>query len=117
MFEFKVDGKTKKAEVSFHTALLYEMEFGGNIISDLFGKQVLEAPPEDGTVVIDFTNTNWSAVMKVLWAAMKTADENTPTYSAWMKSARGINLWEVSEVLSVEVADCFFRSEDTEENA
>jgi len=114
MFEITIDGKQVKGEVSFYTAYLYEAEFGGDLIKDLFGTQDLEPEIETagGAVVrIDFTKTNWNAVGKVLWAAVKTANEATPSYSAWMKRTKGLNMWLVGMLLSEEVADCFFRTE------
>jgi len=114
MFEVDINGKKVKAEVSFYTAYLYEAEFRSDLIKDLFGTQDFEPEIEasDGRLVkVDFTKTNWTAMTKVLWAAVKTADPSAKSYSEWMKSAKGANLWLVGELLSAEVADCFFRSE------
>ena len=114
MFEVDINGKKVKAEVSFYTAQIYEAEFRADIIKDLFGEQSFEPQIEtdgDSIVKIDFTKVNWLATAKVLWAAIKTADESTPSYTSWMKATKGLNMWLVSEQLSVEVADCFFRAE------
>ena len=64
---------------------------------------------------IDFTKMNWSAAMKVLWAAVKTADPAAPNYTAWMKNAKGVNLWLARELVGMEIADCFFRASAAEE--
>ena len=114
MFEFEVNGEKKQAEVSFYTAQLYEAEFQSDLIKDLFGQQ--DTTPQfeldgDAVVMIDFTKVNWTAAAKALWAACKTADDATPSYSAWMKATKGMNFWLVYELLSAEVADCFFRAE------
>lgn len=114
MFEVEIDGKKVNAEVTFYTAQLYEAEFRADIIKDLFGEQSLEPQLEmdgDAIVKIDFTKVNWLATAKVLWAAIKTADESTPSYTSWMKATKGLNMWLVSELLSAEVADCFFRAD------
>jgi len=114
MFEVEIDGKKVKAEVTFYTSYLYEAEFRADMIKELFGKQDFEPQFEadgDTIVKIDFTKVNWAVTAKVLWAAIKTADESTPSYAAWMKATKGLNMWLVSEQLSVEVADCFFRAE------
>lgn len=114
MFEVEIGGKKVKADVSFYTAQLYEVEFRSDLIKDLFGTQDLKPNVEmDGETVlkIDFTSINWLATAKVLWAAIKTADESTPSYTSWMKATKGLNMWLVSELLSAEVADCFFRAE------
>lgn len=114
MFEVEIDGKQVKADVTFYTAQLYEAEFRSDMIKDLFGEQTMEPDVEmsGGSIVrIDFRKTNWLATAKVLWAAVKTADESTPSYTSWMKATKGLNMWLISEVLSAEVADCFFRAE------
>ena len=114
MFEIEIDGKKCKAEVTFYTAQLYEAEFRKDLIQDLFGVQALASPLEmegEAIATIDFTKVNWLSTAKVLWAALKTADESTPGYTAWMKSTSGLNMWLVQEQLASEVADCFFRSE------
>lgn len=114
MFETVIAGKKVKGEVSFYTAQLYEAEFRADLIKDLFGVQddstLIEFKGDD-VVKIDFTKVDWLATMKVLWAAIKTADERTPSYTKWMKQTQGVNLWEVRELLSDEIADCFFRAE------
>lgn len=114
MFETEIAGKKVKAEVSFYTAQLYETEFRSDLIKDLFGVQddstLVEFKGEE-VVRIDFTQINWLATMKVLWAAVKTADDKTPSYTKWMKQTQGVNLWEVRELLSDEIVDCFFRAE------
>ena len=114
MFEVEINGKKTKAEVSFYTAYLYEAEFRSDLIKDLFGTQDFEPEFEaDGgrLVRVDFTKTNWTAMTKVLWAAVKTANPSAKGYVEWVKGAKGANLWLVGELLSAEVADCFFRSE------
>ena len=132
MFQVEIDGKKYDAEVTFYTAHLYEMEFKADLIQELFGIQTadpsigfdVEGEGEDAKLQIariDFTKVSWTAVAKVLWAAIKTADDNTPSYTQWMKNTSGANLWLVQEQIGAEVADCFFRSgaaeEDVEEEA
>ena len=114
MFQVSIDGKKADAEVTFYTAWLYEAEFQKDMLKDYFGEQDFADPVlMDGerVVKIDFTKVNWTAITRVLWAACKTADESTPPYKAWMKKAKGANFWELNELLSAEVADCFFRAE------
>lgn len=121
MFEVEIDGKNYKASVTFYTAQLYESEFKSDMLKDFLGVQVFDAPKSDESSVlrIDFTKTNWLAAAKVLWAALKTADDRTPGYTQWMKNTSGANMWLVQEQLGLEVADCFFRAgasgEDSEE--
>lgn len=113
MFEVKIGGETSTAQVTFFTALIYENEFGKDMLKDFFGVQAIKDPIEDdgGVVSVDFTQINWTAASKALWAALKTADDTTDPYSVWVKKSSGANMWLIYEQLSVEIADCFFRAE------
>ena len=128
MFSVDIDGVKRDAKVTFYTAQLYEVEFRSDLIQDLFGIQTAEQSVEmevegegddrDVRITkIDFTKVSWTAVMKVLWAALKTADKSAPSYSEWMKTTSGVNLWLVQEQIGEEVSDCFFRSRASEEDA
>lgn len=118
MFELTIGGTKYKAEVSFYTAQLYEMEFQSDLIKDFFGVQANDGmltTDEDGDIAtIDFTKINWLAATKAMWAAIKTADESAPGYTAWMKKTSGANLMLVREQIALEIADCFFRAEAPE---
>ncbi len=122
MFKVEIDGKTVDAEVSFLTLQLYEAEFRADIIQEFFGVQDDQAPVTydkngEAIVKIDFTKIGWSSIVKALWAACKTADPSTPSYSSWMKKAKGVNMWLVRDQLSNELSDCFFRSGTADEEA
>ena len=123
MFSIDIDGKSYEAKVTFYTAQLYELEFRSDMIQDLYGVQTADPTldvEEDGDeariVRIDFTKVKWGALAKVLWAALKTADESVPSFSEWTKSTSGLNLWLVQDQLGSEVADCFFRAGAAEED-
>ena len=113
MFEVSIGGETRNAKVTFYTALVYENEFGKDMLKDFFGVQAIKDPIEEdgGVVSVDFTQINWSAASKALWAALKTADDSTDPYGIWVKKSSGANMWIVYEQLAAEIADCFFRSE------
>ena len=128
MFTVDINGVKHDAKVTFYTAQLYELEFRADLIQDLFGIQTAEqsiefeaeGEGEERTVRvarIDFTKVSWAAVMKVLWAAIKTAEPSTPSYAQWTKGASGVNLWLVQEQVGEEVSDCFFRSGAAEEDS
>lgn len=123
MFEIKIGDKACKAEVSFYTAQLYEAEFKADLIKDFYGKQDVSEPPIglDGkgerVVSIDFTRVDWLALTRVMWAAIKTADAKAPGYAAWMRSVKGVNLWDFQREVDAEIADCFFRAEAPGEKA
>lgn len=115
MFKVDIDGKQYEAEVTFYTARLYESEFMGDLIQDFFGKQEF-TDESNPSLFIDFTKINWTATTKVLWAALKTADESTKGYIEWMKASKGMNTFIVRDQLATEIADCFFRAETAEED-
>jgi hypothetical protein len=127
MFTVEIDGKKVDAEISFLTAQLYEAEFHKDIIQELFSMQgdtsdaiVIEGEGKDAVArlditKIDFSKVGWLCVIQLLWAAVKTADESTPGYHAWCKGAKGIDTWDVRDVLIGEMSDCFFRSGTSEE--
>lgn len=122
MFEVSIDGKKVKAEVSFYTATLYEEEFRKDLLQDFFGDVLKSSEQisidEDSNIVnINFEKINWQAANRVLWASIKTANESAPSYHAWSKNTKGVNMWEVRDELAGEVADCFFRTELAEEEA
>ena len=122
MFEVSINGEKVEAEVSFLTAVLYESEFGKDMIQDFFGdilkmgdQVVLD---EDLNVVsIDFERINWMAANRVLWAAIKTADDSAPGYRKWAKQTKGVDMWGIRDELAGEVSDCFFRPSLAQEEA
>ena len=120
MFDVSIDGKTYKAEVTFYTAVLYEAEFRGDIVADLFGVQGQGSNPFsfDGKqlAAIDFTKVGWLSVAKATWAALKTADQSTPSYTAWMRKAKGVNFWDLRDSLLEDASDCFFRTDAPDED-
>lgn len=121
MFAVEIDGKSYDAEITFYTAQLYEAEFRADIIKDLYGTQDAASAPiafdSEGNAVVrvDFTKVDWMALTRILWAAIKTADDSAPGYAAWMRTAKGVNLWDFRDQVDAEMADCFFRSEPPRE--
>lgn len=126
MFTLETENDKFDVEVTFETALIYEAEFHSDILKDLFGRQDenssaiemdFDSESGDGNddayahiVAIDFTKVSWSSVMKALWAAARTANALVPGYSIWVKTIKGVNLWDVRDMLMEEARDCFFRA-------
>lgn len=114
MFQVKIDGKMVDAHVSFYTAQLYESEFCKDLISDFYGVQdgsPIVSMGDGNAVKVDFTKVGWLAAARALWAAVKTADESTPSYSEWMRKTEGVDTWEIRAQLDAAITDCFFRTE------
>lgn len=101
------------AILGFETLVTYEEEFGRDLIQDFFGKAEVPVGDEpDGsekTVTIDFTQTNWTAITRVAWAAIRTADPDIPGYGEWIKGVGDMNLRELNEALFPEAIRKFFR--------
>lgn len=128
----KVDYGAGGKELLFSgwTLVLYEQQFGGDLIQDLFGKVevrksdvetalrnvgVEEAPErEDDDPVLftsDYTQTNWTAVLKALWAGLKTADDALPGFTQWSRELGAIDLGRLQKEIVPEAMRMFFRSD------
>ena len=94
--QFSIDGKKVDAQASVFTLVLYEQEFGKDMIKDLFGKTSIDDVEQDGAY-IDFTLNNWAAIPRVLWAMRKTADNSVPRYQEWAKGVTGIDMFALNE--------------------
>ena len=128
MFEVEVNGRKQKAEVSVRTAILYEAEFGKDIIQDFFGvvdedDGVIEfetvedektGEKSDRIARIDFTKIDWLATIRVLWAAIKTADPGAKPFGAWSEEVGGLDMMAVRFAVANAMGDCFFCSEAAE---
>ena len=117
MFEVEISGKKQKAVVSCLTPHIYELEFGGDMLADLFGRidkktvDFVEFDKKGGVIAIDYTAVKWNTLLKILWAAIKTANDATPGFNVWAKSADGLDIVDVRIALEGAISDCFFRSQ------
>lgn len=98
-----------EAEVSFWTLVVYEQQFGTDMIGDLFGKVDAEED-EDGSLVLDYTKYNWTASVQAMWAAVKCADRFAPAYEDWCKSITDVNMWPLIAQLKAEILARLFRT-------
>lgn len=99
--------------VSVATLALYEQEFNGaDMIQDLYKKVCIRKSDSDDDIIaaIDFRNVNWTALTKVLWAALKTADDDTLPYKEWSVKVGDINLMDLNAQLGPEVERRLFRA-------
>lgn len=127
----KVGEKEEEIILSVETLTIYEEEFDRDMLQDFFGvvevkKDELKAfdvekdsgesqekdeqSNEDDEVAftIDYTSTNWTAITKVLWAGLRTANRATPAYAAWVKRLGPINLNVINNQLTPECIRQFF---------
>jgi len=117
MFEVEINGKKHKAAVSCLTPYIYELEFGGDMLADLFGRidkkssEFVEFDKKGGIVAIDYTAVKWNTLLKILWSSLKTVNDALPGFNVWAKDAEGISIVETRMTLEKAITDCFFRSE------
>lgn len=112
MATVEVNGEKVAAEYSVWTLALYEQEFGGaNMLADLFGVVALEGEKSKPKALsLDFTAQDWTTLARVLWAGAKTADDSTPSFAAWAKSAKDIDMFEVANKVPIDVMQACFRT-------
>lgn len=127
---FDLGGRSVEAEMGIAAMMIYEQEFGRDIIQDLFGvinistkskpaiqdvedtDEVLNTAAriiEDDTVLYDFTTTNWTAVVRALWASIKAVDNSIPPFKIWSLSVGDIDLFIISREIIDAASGAFFR--------
>lgn len=123
MFEVSIGGKACKAAVSCLTPTIYEEEFGGDMLADLYGRidkksgNLVELDRKGEVVAVDYTAVKWNVIIRVLWAALKTVSDTVPGFKVWAKTADGINAIDVRSELEAAITDCFFRPGPDESEA
>lgn len=92
--------------------MVYEQQFRSDIIQDLFGLAAIRRSPEDEDIVfaVDYRTTNWTAVVKALWAGLKAADDGCPGYREWSAGLGAIDLNRLAEEIIPEAYGKFFRA-------
>lgn len=116
----------REAIATAYTLMLYEQEFKaddapgvtGNMIADVFGiidlrKARTQVDAFGNVVVLDYTNDNWPAYLRALWAMLRTSSESkrargidvplTPRYEEWVKTVGQVNM---SEIMSAVMDEC-----------
>lgn len=101
-----------EALLSVYTLSIYEQEFKADLIQDLFGRAVLreEKDEEDVIFAIDYRDTNWTALTRVLWASLKAADDSLPSFKEWSKGVGSIDLNAAHRAIVPEAMRQFFRA-------
>lgn len=110
--DFDHTGTKWEYKASVYTLDLYEQQFGGDLIQDVFGK--VKAPNDTDNVILDFTSDNWNAEVRAFWCMLKTAEaiadakgkrhKTVAPYSQWILSTDTIDLQEIGAAV---VGECF----------
>lgn len=108
-----------EARATALTLVIYEQEFGSDIIKDVFGRH--EAEKSDGPVV-DFTIDNWFGELKALWALVMTdyqlrkdsgdaaPNEDPGRFLSWVRKVGKVNFREIASAVFDECMDGFFHT-------
>lgn len=107
----------REIAVSILTLMIYEQEFGGDMLKDLFGRvEIREDDLVDAgtTFTFDYTTYNWTAATKALWACLKTADDSVPSFRTWASQVGDVNLYKAWLQLMPEVSRRLFRTGATD---
>ena len=96
-----------EAKYNFYTLYLYELEFGSDLIKDVYGDGSVIAT-DDG-LSFNIAAINWTAITKALWAGAKCANPRMPRYSEWAAQDNGIDLFDVAGEVIAEINQELFR--------
>ena len=100
--KFDYGAGEKELKVSAYTLVVYEQEFGGrDLIADFFSGSEKK---------IGYSTIQWTVALKVLWAALKTADDTVPPFKIWSKTVEDVDLLNVAVELRGECQRRFFRT-------
>ena len=126
-FEVKYSGGTHTAAAGLNALVIYEQEFESDLIKDVFGivevkEEDLEKIAEeklggkekessDVVLVLDYTQTNWTKIVKAVWACLKNYNgDSIPSFKTWVNQTEGMNLTEVQNAAIVAFNETFFPS-------
>ena len=108
-----------EAVATAYTLVVYEQEFKGDLIKDVFGRHEAD---DDGAVLIDMTLDNWNAELRALYAMVVTAfelrwdrgdaapNEKPKPFKEWAKGVGAVNMREIASAVVDESIRGFFRT-------
>lgn len=103
----KIDGKDVKLKATAYTLIIYQSEFD----EDMFVAQekILQAVSGDQVLVGKIPTID---TIHILWALIKTANEDTPGFNDWIRDIGELPLVELfSDNLSMLTANMLTRSD------
>ncbi len=115
----------KEARATLLSLVVYEQEFGSDLIKDLFGKAEVrrsdlepqgegegpaEGSPDDVVLSFDYGSVNWTASVKALWAFLKAADGTVPPFREWAAGTGDLDMFSVAPQVIAEARRGFFRT-------
>lgn len=88
MAEIVLNNQNFEAKANAMTMLIYEDEFKGSSFLNDFEK--LETP-----LMNQSSNIKANIAIQMIWACLKTADNNTPDFNKWKKQLENISINEI----------------------
>lgn len=123
-----VDGTgAREAVATAWTLALYEQEFGRDLIADVYGvvdlrRDFYRKGPRGEVVAVDYTARDWNAILRALWAMLKTAsdialeagdlapNDAVPGFKRWVRSVGAVDMNEVTDAVYRLCNEGFFRA-------
>lgn len=119
MVEVEINGEKKPCMFSALTAVLYEQEFRSDLYADLYAGFAVREDQADGKANALFASmekVKTTTLYRVLWAGLKTADDEVQPFSEWAALELDFNRFEVVDQLLGECnRRCFRAGADTSE--
>lgn len=123
MVEIEINGEKKPCIFSAWTAVLYEQEFKSDMYGDMYSGVAIQAEKEGkrgsgkkGGLLASFESVGSATMYRVLWAALKAADDDVPPFSEWSRGEIDVNRFEVVGLMLGECnRRCFRAGADTSE--
>lgn len=103
-----INGEEMEAKLSALSMILYEQEFGADLIGDIQGK--VKANDQEEGVLFDFAKVPWVKILQGIWAMLKTAKPSIPHFEKWVKGVEEFNAFEMRNVLEEAISDNFFHT-------
>lgn len=129
MVEIEINGEKQPCIFSAWTAVLYEQEFKSDLYGDMYSgvailaekqmedekaggkaaKKADAAKKHDG-LLATFERVDSATMYRVLWAALKAANDDVPPFSEWSRGEIDLNRFEVVGLLLGECNRRCFRA-------
>lgn len=105
---------------TLNALVIYEQNFGGDMIADTFGKQ--KASEGKDSYVIDFTRDNWNVLARSVWALSMnewvirdkngdaTKNEKPKPFNQWILDVGRVSVRDLSFAVLGEMLDGFFHN-------
>lgn len=122
MVEIEINGEKQPCIFSAWTAVLYEQEFKSDLYADMYsgvairaGKQAAAgnadaADAKADVLLATFESVDSATMYRVLWAALKAANDEVAPFSEWSRGEIDLNRFEVVGLLLGECNRRCFRA-------